>query len=136
MIKLLYHVCDYKVSILKPENYDNNIIFLSEDNFICALGKFLYIFNFETLNNNFPVEIRVSSGMYMNYKNSFTNTIYNFRSKNLGKEYLIRHPVDVNDYALGIAENFNVCVGKFEEFVMTEVMERENNKIKDLTKGK
>lgn len=129
-MKLLYHVCDYKVDILYPNNYGSDAIFLSENNFICALGRFLYIFDYEVLKEFFNIENRSSAGLGIYNKSNLTKTYYHFMSKYLGKEYLIREPIDVNKFALGVAVNFDVCMGKFEEFFMDEVNKRENQKLK------
>ena len=123
MKKLLFHCSEFNVKILDPINYSENAICFSENSFVSALGQWLYIFEYEILNNNFGLKQLNSGGLTSYYKGM--DISYKFASKPLGKEYRIFYKIDVEKYALFVVENFNVLDGVFESRFQEEIINRE-----------
>lgn len=107
--RLLYHVSDFKVDVLIPEEYDERAICLSEGTFAGCMGQWLYIFDFDLLHHNFDVEMRPSGRIGVSVMTS--DVEHCFRGDPLGVEYRIHKPIDVDRFAFGVAQNFEVCKG-------------------------
>jgi hypothetical protein len=110
MKRLLYHVSDQKVDILDPRESPLGCICFSEGTFLGYLGQFLYIFDYETLNKEYGIELIPSGGL--NVQMEIDRTQYFFRSQLLGKEYRCYLPIEVKKHALDVAENFNILKGE------------------------
>lgn len=123
MKKLLFHVSDNLYDVLKPQSNDGCIYF-SEGCFIGSLGQYLYIFDYQTLAENFYIKERYSAGQVIMVNMPY-DTHYIYESQPLQREYLIFQAIDVEKYALCIAENFNVLKGTLKRIVTGEVIERE-----------
>ena len=125
MKRLLFHVCDFKVNFLNPEKYPTKAICLSEDTFVGAIGQYLYIFEYETLDKYYNIEVIPSGGQYCFIKKREKE--YSFVSDSLGKEFRIYNSIDVNKHALGITKNFNVLKGILKKYAMDRVEEENFN---------
>jgi hypothetical protein len=126
----LYHVVDKRVDVLDPVNYVGNAICLSKNCFVGILGSFLYIFDYDVLKSNFEIH-EVSSGGYhytcngmRKHEGAYQRAIYKYESIPLIKEYRIYEPIDVNKYAISVAENFNVGKGELLSIIDDKIIER------------
>jgi len=118
-MRLLYHVADHGVDVLDPSNYKEKAICLSEGVFIGALGQWLYIFDHDVLRANFKLLQLSSGGKQVLLQ--FPNLEYRFHSQPLGTEYRIHDRIDVKEFALGVAQNFEICQGVLEKRMMGEI---------------
>jgi hypothetical protein len=133
MIKLLYHVSDFKVDILKPQCYRESSICFSEDCFLGFLGQYLYIFSFDVLSNNFNLTKNMTGGAkaYCKTETGKGAKEYLFSSKSIDYEYRVYESIQINKYCLSVVKNYNVLKGsmmiKFNNFVDREFMIDLNN---------
>jgi len=123
MKRLLYHVCDHDVEILDPKHYEENAICFSEHQFLGILGQYLYIFEFDTLYNNFRLDKYPSGGYFIN-KIMDLNTRYKYESEPIKFEYRISDPIDVKQFCIGKVKNYNALKGILEKYINNIFVEK------------
>ena len=127
MSKLLFHVSDEKYDILKPQSRygRRSCICFSSDKFISNFGQYVYIFLFKTLNNVFRIDIIDSGGLNCLVFMAANESTYRFKSRELGDEYRIYQPIDVDKYSVGVGEHWNHAEGDIETLVRDKVVNSE-----------
>jgi hypothetical protein len=124
---LLIHTSDKKVDILIPQKilgYENKpCICFSLNQFISFFGGYVYLFEKSVLEKNFEIKIFLSGGVEC--ITSVGYQTYNYRSQDLGQEFRIYQPIDVQQYGIGIITNFNHMKGILEQKLYDEIINRE-----------
>lgn len=101
---ILCHVSDKRFGILMPNN--DNVIYFSENTFISYFGKFLYLFDKNILVKKYGA-MKQSSGSLGFTRMVSPNEHYYFKSKDLGVEWIVHTPIDVEKDCLGVLEHWN-----------------------------
>lgn len=122
--RLLYHVAESNVPVLYPWNYACKVICLSEDEFLCCLGEWLYIFDFDDLHRNFPVQ-RIENAGGLTVSRQTRACEYRYASPPLPVEYRIHQPIVVAEHAIAVARNFAADRGEIVRRVGQYVVSKE-----------
>lgn len=125
MKELLFHVSDKKMDVLRPmqiDNYEECICF-SLGCFISNFGQWIYIFDFETLNQNFSVQKVSTSGLYQEIRTA-KDYKFHFSSQPLGHEYRIYQPISIEQFCIGIAQHFNHAKGRLSVIFRDTIMKQ------------
>jgi len=114
MVKtILCHVSDEKYDILTPQPPEN-VIYFSENSFITYFGQYLYLFDLDTMIENFNIEKVTTTGLahLLNLNSEYSDCEYlRYSSQSLGYEWRIYEPIDVDKYCIGIIEHWNHMKG-------------------------
>jgi len=124
---LLIHTSNVRVDILEPQKlpgYDKLCICFSLNQFVSYFGEYVYLFDRIILEKNFYVEVLPSGGVECSIRLRFDKE-YRYRSEDLGQEFRIYEPIDVQRYGIGIITNFNHLKGNLEERINHEVIRKE-----------
>jgi hypothetical protein len=128
---LLIHTSDKKVDILMPSKVDGverPCICFSLNQFIPFFGDYVYLFERDELVDKFKVGKYPTKGVEQASKLFHPKTgeeiSYRYQSGDLGWEYRIYEPVDVQRYAIGVITNFNHMQGVLEEKFGNFLIER------------
>lgn len=127
MKDLLIHTSNKKVDILIPNKvpgYPEPCIFFSLNQFISYFGEYVYLFEKDILEKNFFVESNPTRGVEYSVKLGFEKE-YRYNSKDLGQEFKIYQPIDIQRYCMGIIINFNYLKGTLEKRIKSEIIRRE-----------
>lgn len=118
MKDLLIHTTDVRVDVLKPAPVagDEPCICFSLNIFIAHFGQYVYLFDKAEMRRCFRVERRPSRGveiaMFIS-RGSYEDAI-GFRGQDLGDEYRIYEPIDVDEHCIAVIKNFNHMKGVLE----------------------
>lgn len=121
---LLIHTSDIIVDVLKPVKGE---ICFSLNQFMPCFGQYVYLFFKDVLENNFDVEERHTKGKAACVYTSINDTkkVFRYNSQPLGKEYIIRQPIDVWRHCINVITLFSTFKGELETLINGEVFKRE-----------
>jgi len=130
MKDLLIHTSDKLVDILKPNKvceYDRPCICFALNQFISYFGEYIYLFDMETLEENFFIKIIPTKGVeaYTYVSGMGFDKEYRYSSQPLKEEFRIYESIDLKRYCLGIISNFNYLKGVLETRLSSEIIKRE-----------
>jgi hypothetical protein len=121
MKDLLIHTSDKKVDVLLPQSEHEDCrpcICFSLNQFISFFGQYTYLFEKEILEKNFAVRRIPSQGVecFANVRGNFEQHEQGVRfvSQELGWEFRVYEPINVERYWLAILTNFNHMKGVLE----------------------
>jgi len=109
---ILCHVSDKLYPVLEPQKPDNCIYF-SENKFISFFGEYLYLFDLKTLQDNFRIKKRPTTGLKTMcfIENRLGPEEIRYHSKSLEWEWVCYNPIPVDQFALGVIEHWNHMEG-------------------------
>ena len=114
---ILIHVSDVKVGTLVPG--PDGVVYLSEGCFISHFGKYVYLFDKDSLmRSGLPIVEAYSDGLYAQLESHTRDWSVSFKSKPLGKEFQVASRIDVKRYALGVVEHWNHLDGQVTHELM------------------
>ena len=110
---IICHVSDQKLDFLIPQAPENTVCF-SENKFITYFGQYLYLFDLQTMIENFNIKKVPTTGLtYFRYLPD--NQVLRYRSQSLQFEWRIFETISVKQFSLGVIEHWdhlNGTIGK------------------------
>jgi len=133
MKDILVHTSDVLVDVLEP-NFINNeespCICFSLNSYLPFFGRFVYLFDYDTLKKHMTINRIVSGGYFSVLQTNQQANIckqYRFKSGSLGYEYRVYQPINVKDLSLGVITMFSHFQGELERIIRDKILRKQVN---------